>query len=365
MNFIGKIQEMSQADILDHIPTSAYMRIKEADPHPEFRAYVIGEEGESTGKLIGVGSVVKRWARSAIQKLHEKIQFGMKAYHEHNRDNSHTGRQAVGETVGKFLREAGGKLQTILISYIYPEYRKEQLDAASIEADIELKTGPNGHDVDVLDVTGVAFGDKNKFKPGFANAGLILKLQEFEDKIKGDTKPMTKDEIKQLIASEGYRPCDLFDRNSLMQDSIVANHIEETTRKEYAKRMKAENELKEFQDTQKEAVKGVEAERDKYRSKALLSMASDILKKEVAEKNKERELISPKALKYIEKSLSTLPITDEEKLPEAVKSFVDQKMTDFIEIFGDETVKENENAGSPKQEQQQQGQNQERPYFLI
>ena len=349
---------MSQADILDHIPTSAYMRIKEKDAHPEFRAYVIGEEGESTGKLIGIGSVVKRWARSAIQKLHEKIQFGMKAYHEHNQDNSHAGRKPVGETVGKFLREIGGKLQTILISYIYPEYRREPLDAASIEADIELKSTQNGHDVDVLDVTGVAFGDSKKFKPGFANAGLIMSLQEFENEInKGGNNP-----IKTAIEKEGFQPCDLFDKDDLLADRIIRSHVKSSINQEYERRLKAEDELKTFKDNQSEAVKSIEKERNEYRSQVWRSKAATELKQKVAEKNKDKEFITPKALKYIEKSLSTLQIDDEANIPKAVESFMDQKMEEFKEIFGDDTLEEKQ-KDAPKTDQAQN--KADSPYFRL
>jgi len=343
----GRIQEMSQADILDHVPTSVYMRIKSQDQHPEFRAYVIGEEGESEGRFIGLGPVVKRWARSAIQKLHDKIQFGLKAFRNHNDDNSHDGRVAVGETVGKFVRDVAGKLQTVIIQYIYPDYRAEPLDAASIEADIELqKIGEGAVDVDVTSVTGVALGDSSMFNPGFKSAGLILRLQEFAENQGEKNMPMTKEQLRDEIARGGYFPSDFFESNALLRDRTVRNKLLEMTDQEHALRTKAEEELKKLKQSAEEQVKPIIAERDKYKVQVLRSSALDVARTLITERNKEKQVVSPKALTYIEKQIgsSFLP-TDEEKLKEEVGAFVDSKHTEFVEIFGDDAKQEVQKSG--------------------
>ena len=116
MRFRASILEMASSEILQHIPANIYEGIKAKDSHPVFRAYVIGYEGVSKGKVVGYGNLVKRWLTSAINKIHERLQFGTKVFHEHAKTNEHVGRTSIGEIVGKALETISGKLSAIAIA---------------------------------------------------------------------------------------------------------------------------------------------------------------------------------------------------------------------------------------------------------
>ena len=162
MRFRASILEMASSEIMQHIPASIYETIKAKDPHPVFRAYVIGHEGISEGKVVGHGNLVKRWLTSAINKIHERLQFGTKVFHEHAKTNEHVGRTSIGEIVGKALETISSKLSAIAITYIKPEFRGLPLNVASMEADIYLSNdqGSDIYDVNVEDITAVALGDR-------------------------------------------------------------------------------------------------------------------------------------------------------------------------------------------------------------
>lgn len=204
----GELQEMASDEVLEHVSASAYKRVRKSDDKPEFRAYVIGHEGESEGKVVGIGKVIKKWARSAIANITERLAVGTKVFHLHEMTNDHEGRKPIGEVVGKALSDVAGKLSSIAIMYIYPEYRDMPLDVASIEADIMVpeNVNPNARavEVDVEDITAIALGNSQINKPGFAGASLLASLQEFaadasREKPDKETKTMTPDELRKAV----------------------------------------------------------------------------------------------------------------------------------------------------------------------
>ena len=175
------IMEMASSEILSHIPANIYEEIKTKDPHPEFRAYVIGHEGISTGKIVGHGDYVKRWFAPAIEKIVEKLQYGTKIFHAHGKTNVHSGRGVIGRIVGKAKQIIDDNLSAIAIAYIEPDYRDLKLDVASIEADVILSNDQDRgiYDANVKDITGIALGDSSFERPGFSKATLISQIQAF------------------------------------------------------------------------------------------------------------------------------------------------------------------------------------------
>jgi hypothetical protein len=177
MRFTAKLQHMASSEILDIIPKDVLEEIKNRDPHPLFQAYIVGHEGEVTGRLVGVGKKVMNWFSSAINKLWEKLQYGTKIFHGHNTDSSHEGRNSIGEVVGKAIKTIKNKVNAIAITYIYPEFRDLSINVASIEADIKINDDNGVHGVDVGEITGIALGNSAVEKPGFADAGLLSQIQ--------------------------------------------------------------------------------------------------------------------------------------------------------------------------------------------
>ena len=184
MRFLAKLQQMASSEIMNIVPNDIYEEIKRKDPHPLFQAYVVGHEGEATGKMVGGGKRVLNWFSSAINKLWEKLKYGTKVFHGHNIDSSHEGRQSIGEIVGKSIKTIQSKVNAIAITYIYPEYRDLPLNVASIEADVNINPDDSVHDVDVGDITGLALGNSAVDKPGFADATLLSQIQAMSKNMK-------------------------------------------------------------------------------------------------------------------------------------------------------------------------------------
>lgn len=182
MKFLAQLQQMASSEIISIIPNDIYEEIKRRDPHPLFQAYVVGHEGEATGKAVGLGKKVLHWFSSAINKLWENLKYGTKIFHGHNVDSSHEGRQSIGEVVGKAIKTIKNKVNAIAITYVYPEFQDLPLNIASIEAKVKINPDDNVHGVDVGEITGIALGNSAIEKPAFADATLLSQIQAFADK---------------------------------------------------------------------------------------------------------------------------------------------------------------------------------------
>lgn len=185
---------MAESEIANMIPFGVMADIKRVDPKPLFKVFVVGHEGEARGNMLGVGNIVKKWYRTMVEKLHEKIAVGLQLFHGHGVTNEHDGRLTIGRVVGKALKEISGRLSTVVACYIDRDYRHIPLDVASIEAQIDMIAGAGGEleVVDVADVSAIALGNHAVEQPGFPGATLLGQLQAFveENKINiGYEKP--------------------------------------------------------------------------------------------------------------------------------------------------------------------------------
>ena len=336
-----QLQEMAAEEILDHISASAYKRIKASDPKAEFRAYCIGHEGESSGKVVGMGRVIKKWAHSAIENINKKLAVGTKIFHMHGDTNEHEGRKPIGEIVGKTLSDIAGRLSAIAIAYIYPAYHDIPLDVASIEADINMpeSVNPNARavDVDVEEITGIALGNSEICKPGFAGATLLASLQEFADNA-GHEKPpkegdkMTPDELKKAIREARMRPSDLFGSDEIADDPIVQGVIRERRRNEEG-----------FGERMKEKLEGEKAklEQEKKDLQAQLAVSSKAQLKiravEAVKPAVEKRKLDEKQSAFILKHADKFEPKSEESLAGDLDKFLDGKLDElkgFAEIYG-------------------------------
>ena len=356
MKFLAKLQSMAASEIMNIIPSEIYHEIKEKDPTPVFKAYVIGHEGEATGKKVGGLQVVKNWFSSAIKKLVDKLQFGTKLFHGHNLDSSHEGRQPIGEVVGKALKDIKNKLSAISIAYIYPEYRGLPLDVASIEADININPSTDSIEaVDVKDITGIALGNSMIEKPGFAGATLLSQIQAFakDQSNKGDGNMPTLGEIKKFVSEEGISPSEVFGRDSLVDDPVVKGfvraEVKEATTGEYAHRKRTDEKFQEKEKEWEEEKKKLEGKIKELHTESAKVKAADLFSK----KAKERKL-DDKQIKFIEKKKEGFTPEDPEKIEKEVDEFMDSVLEDYkstAEIFGiKEKEKENKSGSEPNDE---------------
>ncbi len=339
-----QIQEMAAEEILDHVPASVYKRVKAADPKASFRAYVIGHEGESSGKVVGIGRVVKKWARSAVEHINEKLAVGTKIFHMHGETNDHAGRKPIGEVVGKTLSDIAGRLSSIAIAYIYPEFKDVPLDVASIEAEINMPEtiNPNARavDVDVEDITGVALGNSQIVKPGFAGAALLASLQEFADNAghekppkEGDKMPnLTKDEIRQAIRDGKFKPSDLFGSAEMSDDPIVQEVIREKRRNEEGFEGRQSEKLRADLAKVEKEKQDLQVKLDAATKVTLKTRAADALKPAI-----EKRKLDEKQSAFILKNAAKFEPKSEDTLAGELDKFLDAQLDDlktFNEIYG-------------------------------
>ena len=355
-----QIQEMAAEEILDHVSASAYKRIKAGDSKAEFRAYCIGHEGESTGKVVGVGKVIKKWARAAIEKLTEKLTVGTKIFHMHGPTNEQGGRKPIGEIVGKVLSDAADRLSSIAIAYIYPDYRDIPLDVASIEADIHLpeKIGPTVKisDVDVEEITGIALGNSAIVKPGFAGAALLAQLQEFADNVDRGNRSrggdiMTLDEIKTAIKEGRYRLSDVFGDDEISKDSSVLRIVRGETQAEFEHRTRTDKKFDEERAKWEKEKKALEDQVKTADQKGLKSEAGEKLKDIISQRK-----LDEKQVKFVQKDFPKFAPTTGDALIKDLNKFVDDQLTEYdqaAELFGvkgDGKGKVNAGVGAGKAE---------------
>lgn len=335
MRFLARIQNMAASEILSFIPPEEYKRIKAEDPAPIFRAYVIGHEGISEGRLVGGGKLVKRWFASAIKKLYDRLRVGIKLFLGHAATNEHTGRTQIGEIVGHALKDIGNKLTAIAIAYIRPEFRSLPLDVASIEAEIRLSEGREGiYDVDVGDITGIALGNSAFNTPGFAGATLLSQIQAFASGDArfthggGSTMEFSLDDIRRAIKAENHKPSDLFDLEELTGDPMVKGFLDVAKKNQYGA---GAAHLRRTEDEFEKQKKEWEAKEKGYQERIKKSEA-DIAKARIPElfaKAKTERKLDEKQTKFIELRLKRFAPSEPDKLEKEFSAHLDSELDEM------------------------------------
>ena len=359
MRFRATILEMASSEILQYIPANIYEGIKARDSHPVFRAYVIGHEGISEGKVVGHGNMVKRWFASAIDKIHEKLQYGTKVFHEHAKTNEHTGRTSIGEIVGKAKEIIKDKLSAIAIMYIKPEYKDLPLNVASMEADIYLSDDRNKgiFDVNVEDITAVALGDSAVNRPGFTDATLLVQVQELVDQsqfnLGGEEMGNTISDIKKVIKAEGYMPSDFFGIGELTKDPMIEEHIEKLEEKfenSLIKRRKRINEG--FDETKDKLIEDHKTEL-KTKDEQITKLQGETIKSKTGEwltTQKDKRKLTEEQMKYINLNLPEFKPEDHDKGEDEFNKFLDGQVDKLAvinkDVFGKEPDPKEKTSGS-------------------
>ena len=189
------VQEMSASAIADAIPADVMAEIKRTDARPLFRAYTLAHAGQSRGRLVGVGNVIKSWAASVIRKLHDRLAVGLQLFLGHGPSNEiDPGRIVVGTVVAKRLLEIDGRTSSVVIAHIDPLYSAMALDVCSLEGSIDLAIDKAGNmtALDVDKISGIALGNSSMDTPGFEFATIQGALQAFAEQngITGSIEPI-------------------------------------------------------------------------------------------------------------------------------------------------------------------------------
>jgi len=342
------ILEMASSEILGHIPANLYEEVKAKDPHPVFRAYCIGHEGISQGKVVGKGDMVKRWFASAIDKIVEKLRYGTKLFHEHGKSNVHEGRGVIGHIVGKAKSIIKDNLSAIAIAYIKPEFRDLKLDVASIEADVILNDDQDRgiYDANVENITGIALGNSSVNRPGFPGAELLSQIQAFADQSQfqqGGTGDMeiTISGVRDFIKAGSLKPGDLFGLGDLTKDPMVEEHVAAEIKKavtgEYEHRKRDEEGFDKTKDKLiKDHEKAVKEKDDlitKLQGENIQSKTTSWL-----EAQKEKRELDEEQMKFIARNLPKFKPEDVEKAEDEFGKFLDDQIDELggikKDVFG-------------------------------
>jgi hypothetical protein len=347
MKILAQILAMADSEILGLISPRTIRDIKREDPNPVFKVFRVGQEGESRPHIVGVGATVQRWFQSAVEKLTERLGLGLPVYHNHMPTNTSKNRPAIGEIVGKALKNIEGSLSSIAVAYIYPQFKDLPLDIASIEAGVMVPQDSREFDVkdvDISEVTGIALGNSLIKKPAFPGATLLAQLQAFaETNRSGGEINMTTAEIKKAIREAGLQPSDVFSLKEITADPSIEEEMREGTpaNREFVRLRQEFKDLKQqLKDAEARAVlleKEKQTLSDQFKtsqSSVLKTKAREALEAVLAERPKLKEDV--RLVKFIRKSFEkSFTPTDEAKVKDELNKFVDGQVTEFAEVMGD------------------------------
>jgi hypothetical protein len=301
----AELQNLAKREILEMVPADTIARIKETDAKPEFKVYCVGHEGVANAQELSFGAKVVKayhYVKNMIFKIGERLQFGTPAFNGHGDTNDHSGREQVGELVGKAVKMVGDKLSALAVTYIYPQFRKLDLDIASIESEVEYipKGVSSGDIIDVHKITGIALGSSKVNTPAFPGASCLGVLQAFSKDNRKTEDKMDKQEIIDAIREAGLKITDLY-----TSDEIVAS--------EPAKKAKQ---------TEYEHAKRIEKSLADEREKVIT------LTKSLEEKDGKIKDLSGQVSQTQASSLFTKSAEDR-KLNDTQKSFIQRRLSGF------------------------------------
>ena len=349
MRIKATLRYMAANEISGMIDQTRLRQIKTMDPKPIFKAFVVGHEGEAHGLMLGVGNIVKRWFKSAIQSLFSHINQGLQIFHGHAEGtNDQAGRQPIGEVVGKKLMNVSGRLSAVVACYIFPSFSHLPLDVASIEAEVDMEQDSKRglYIADVGRVTGIALANSAIETPGFPGATLLGQLQAFaKSKNIGDDMEITIEDVRAFLKAETVKPSDLFGVDDLTNDPSVKGFVENEKRSavagEYAHRKRTEEgfdktrkELEEKARLADEKVTRLETETARTKVPALFAQ------------QKATRKLTDQQTKFIEGRLSKFALTKADALEKEFNDYLDKEVDDFKHIAGLFGVKGQEGAGN-------------------
>ena len=167
MRIAGKQAQIGREEIAQHVDLSALA------PGTDVRAFVVAHEGDSRPINADTGRVVAlSWGRAVVRRIAELAKAGIKFV------RSHTDRAEVGEVVGSWTADVGGKLRAIVAGAFKPGAAMG-MDICSIEADGVNDTNGVVTEVGVLER--IALGDSRSEQPGFPGAVLAGAIHAFTD----------------------------------------------------------------------------------------------------------------------------------------------------------------------------------------
>ena len=185
-------------------------------PGTTLKAYTLLHEGVSTPRHGITGEPLRlRWSRAVVRAVGGLVQAGLAFFRGHAPPNA-PNRRAVGEVVGSWVQEIGGKLASVVVGRFPGSV--DDLDVCSVEADVEW----NGEEVtDVTGVRGIALANSRRDTPAFSDARALASVHCFIHATDSDVEEVAvgPKEIREwLQANPGFRVSNLVDEDRVMDD---------------------------------------------------------------------------------------------------------------------------------------------------
>ncbi len=331
--------KMGAAEVAQVIEPAQMETIKALDKKPLFKAFAIGHEGVVDGvQVTPAGKVLVKvqYLRDAVKKLYSALKVGTKIFQHHADTNSHAGREPIGSVVGKALKEVGGVLYDVVVTYIHPDSRDTKLNVASVETTVKHKTVDGIVQVDeIRDVTGIALADSDLESPGFPGASLLGAFQAFQQG-KGEPMAPNIEEVIKLIEDGRWKPSDLFEEDELESDTIVKGLIKDKGRQSGGHASRLEKVLAKERDDRSKEVEKLQKENAGLKTQGLKHSAAGLL-----QENLKDSKLSDKQKLWVQRELKDWSpeegVDDETALQKAITARVGVALDDFkvtAEIFG-------------------------------
>lgn len=330
------IQALSKSELDDIIDPYWIAGIKGKDPNPEVRVYSIGHEGDANLHLPGIGRKTFTWIQAAVQWVADKLSLGTPVFDRHDPNtNSHTGRNQIGEIVGKAVRQIGDRMNTLAAIYVYPQFKSRPLDVASIEAEIEYNhDGSQAWPTGIKNVSGVALSNSGIDTPGFPGATLLGAVQAYVQAFESDSGgvKMNLSEVKQAAKDLGLSPSQIFNVDDIMGDSKVAEKVKEEKKNVIAGSERIQNE----RDGLKEKViklENAKADSDKKLQQfQMQSKGTTVIDSILTERK-----LDDRAKAFVKRNLKNFitEATDEDGLKADLSKFVDTTSKEYQELAKD------------------------------
>lgn len=319
-----------------YIPIEVLNEIKKQDSKPLFAVMAIGHEGDSAGKLyednLSIGKELKQWfkqlwpikaVKQLVSLMKEKTYIPI--FEKHAVGNNSQMRIAVGNIVAATRKIIDNVNYAIGIAYINNFATRQKLldgeyDSCSLEANCVFERAENALRYvvkDVKDLLGIALCNTDEDKTGFPDAHILAvvtamaKNNDNDDTEKGRSKMITLKDVKEFIKENVVSPEMLFTIQELITLPKVTDAFKNELQTELSKKNTEISELK---------VK-------------LQPLLVAEVRAKVAKLVRESEMLKDENKSIVEYLARTIIITIEDKKKEELKTEVDNKIKENLELL--------------------------------
>lgn len=222
------------AEVIAMVGSEKMRELKQKDPSPFLKAWVIAHEGVATPEIVGEGVRPVAWPRKAVRSVLASLKKGLPIFWEHAKAANDSEllknqeRPSIGEIVGFGAYEHKEKLHAVMVGYIEAEHREKAVKgtAASMEAFWNLVEDAGRYIAEGVEtILSVAIGDASKWRPGFPAAHDVAAVQASVpvycmSEEKEERRPMNLRDVQEYVRANKVHPTQLFAEEDFKQDKV-------------------------------------------------------------------------------------------------------------------------------------------------